>query len=202
MTTYEDIKFGGPVLCDILSILFARMLSSVKIPSQFKAELILPLFKGKGLEAHNKDNYHGIAMFSVFCKVFEMILLRKLEQIAEGKGYFSHMQFGFSEEVGCLEASYVISKCINQLLEKGDKVFASFLDVRKAFDTVWILGLLYKLKHELGIDSQLWLVIGKLYKDVRGQVLFNGHVSDTFDILKDSGQGKILAPFLYKVFIN
>ena len=38
-----------------------------------------------------------------------MILLRKLEQIAEEKGYFSHMQFGFSEGVGCLEASYVIN---------------------------------------------------------------------------------------------
>ena len=63
---------GGPVLWDILSTLFARMFSSVKVPSQFKVELILPLFKGKGLEAHNKDNYLGIAMFSVFCNVFEM----------------------------------------------------------------------------------------------------------------------------------
>ena len=107
-------------------------------------------------------------MFSVFCKIFEMILLRKLEQIAEEKGYFSHMQFGFSERVGCLEVSYVTSECINPLLEKGGKVFACFLDVCKAFDTVWIPGLLYKLKHELRIESQLWLVIRELYKDVRG----------------------------------
>ena len=33
MTTYEHIKFGGPVLWDILSTLFARMFSSVKVPS-------------------------------------------------------------------------------------------------------------------------------------------------------------------------
>ena len=121
--------------------------------------------------------------------------MRKLEQIAEEKGYFSHMQFGFSEGVGCLEASYVISECINQLLEKVGKVFACFLDVCKAFDTVWIPGLLYKLKHELGIDSQLWLVIRELYKDFRGQVLFKGRVSDSFDILQGSGQRRILAPF-------
>ena len=101
MTTYEHIKFGGPILWDILSTSFARMFSSVKVPSQLKVELILPLFKGKGLEAHNKDNYRGI----VFCKVFEMILLRKLEQIAEEKGHFSHLQFGFSEGVCRLEAS-------------------------------------------------------------------------------------------------
>ena len=63
-------------------------------------------------------------------------------------------------------------------------------------------GLLCKLKHEFGIDSQLWLVIRELYKDVRVQVLFNGHVSDSFEIVQGSGQGRILAPFLYKLFIN
>ena len=110
------------------------------------------------------------------------------------------MQFGFSEGVRRLEASFAISECINNYLRKG--FFACFLDVRKAFDTVWIPGLLYKLKHELGIDSQLWLIVRELYKEVRGQVLFNGHLSDSFDILKGSGQGRILAPFLYKVFIN
>ena len=116
---------------DILSTLFARMFSSVKVPFQFKVELILPLFKGKGLEAPNKDNYRGIAMFSVFCKAFERILFRKLEQIAEENGYFSHMQTGFNDGVGCLEAFCVISECINQLLEKGGKVFACFPDVAR-----------------------------------------------------------------------
>ena len=102
------------------------------------------------------------------------------------------MQFGFSEGVGCLGASYVISESINQLLEKGGKLFACFLDVCKAFDTVWIPGLLYKLKHELGIDSQLWLVIRELYKDVRGQLLFNGHVSVLLTFYRVQGREKYL----------
>ena len=79
----------------------------------------------------------------IYFKVFQMTLLRKLEQIAEEKGIFhiyTQIEFGFSKGVGCLEASYVISECINQLLEKGVKVFACFRDVRMAFDTVWIHG--------------------------------------------------------------
>ena len=123
------------------------MFSSVKVPSKFEAELILPLFKLKVFEAHNKDNYRAISMLSVFCKVFEMILLRKREQIVEEKGYCSHIQSGFSEGVDCLEMSYVISESINQLLGKGGKLFAFILDAHKAFDTVWIHGLLCKSKH-------------------------------------------------------
>ena len=78
MTTYEHIKFRGPVLWDILFTLFARMFSPVKVPSQFRVELILRVFKGKWLEAHNKGNCRGIAMFSVICKVFEMVHLNPI----------------------------------------------------------------------------------------------------------------------------
>ena len=93
--------------------------------------------------AYNKDNYRGIAKFLVFCKVFEMILLRQLEKIAELKGYFSYLQFGFREGVTCLDASFAIS--INHLIERGGK----------AFDSVWINDLLYKLKCKLGIDPKM-----------------------------------------------
>ena len=81
-------------------------------------------------------------------------------------------------------------------------MLACFLDVQKAFDTVWINGLLFKLKHELGVDSKLWMMIRELYKELKGQVIFNGHISRSFDILQGSGQGRILAPFLYKIYIN
>ena len=59
------------------------------------------------------------------------------------------MQFGFKERVRCTEASFTILETINHMLESGSKVFGCFLDVRKAFDTVWIDGLLYKLFSEL-----------------------------------------------------
>ena len=42
----------------------------------------------------------------------------------------------FREGVSCLDAPFVISESINHLIERGGK---AFLDVRKAFDTVWII---------------------------------------------------------------
>ena len=75
----------------------------------------------------------------------------------EGCGLFSNLQFGFQEGVGCTEASFTILESINHMLERGNKVFGCFLDVRKAFDTVWVDGLLYKLFTEFGISARMWL---------------------------------------------
>ena len=88
------------------------------------------------------------------------------------------------------------------MIEQGSKVFSCFLDVRKAFDTIWIDGLLYKLYHELGINSKLWLIIKELYTNIHACVTYNGFLSRDFVISQGSGQGRILAPFMYKVYIN
>ena len=67
-----------------------------------------------------------------------MILLNRLDNFAAHEGFFSEMQFGLQEGVGCTEASFTILETINHMLERGSKVFSCFLDVRKAFDTIWI----------------------------------------------------------------
>ena len=81
-------------------------------------------------------------------------------------------------------------------------MFTCFLDVRKAFDTVWIDGLLFKLFSELGINGRMWLVIKDLYTNVKAKVLYAGALSRKVDILQGTGQGRILAPFMYKIYIN
>ena len=58
-----------------------------------------------------------MTLFSVFCKVFELVLLDHLESIAQEQNYFSDLQFSFSNGVGCIEASYVISESVNQAVE-------------------------------------------------------------------------------------
>ena len=130
------------------------------------------------------------------------MLLNRLENYVSQKGLFSDMQFGFKEGVGCTEASFTILETINHVLEGGSKVFSCFLDVRKGFDTVWIEGLLYELFSEFGIRGRMWLVIKNLYTGVGASVLYSGSLSRQFHVLQGTGHGRILAPFMYKVYIN
>ena len=84
------------------------------------------------------------------------------------------------------------------MLERGSKMFSCFLDVRKAFDTVWIDGLMYKLFSDLGVNGKLWLAIKDLYTDVKARVLYSGSLSREFDIAQGTGQGRILARLCIK----
>ena len=111
-----------------------------------------------------------------------MILLNRLEKFAKQQGFFFNLQFGFEEGVGCIEASFTILKTINHMLEDGSKVFGCFLDVHKAFDTVWIDGLSCKLFTELGIEGKMWLAIKDLHTDIKAHILFSGMLSRIFDI--------------------
>ena len=89
------------------------------IPKSLKPGIILPLFKGIGAKANNKDNYRGITLFPTLCKIYEMILLNRLDNFAAHKGFFSEMQFAFQEGVGCTKASFTIPETINHMLELG-----------------------------------------------------------------------------------
>ena len=198
---YEHIRFGGTSFWQHLFHLYQAVFLNYSVSADLKTEIILSLFKEKGAKANSKDNCRGITMFPTLTKIYEIVLLDRLEKSANENAYFSNLQFGFQEavarRVGCFEASFTILESINYMLERGSKLFACFRDVRKAFDTVWIDGLLYKL-----FKGRVWLAIKDLYTDVKAQVLYEGVLLRKFSVSQGTGQGRIFAPFMYKVYIN
>ena len=109
-TAYEYLKFGGKQLWQVLSDLFVSMYSTRNVPSSLKIQLLLPIFKGKKLKASNKDNYRGITLFSVFCKVFELLLLDHIECIAQEQNYFQTYSLAFQKVWDALKHPILIVK--------------------------------------------------------------------------------------------
>ena len=48
----------------------------------------------------------------------------------------------------------------------------------------------------------MWMVIKDLYTNVKAQVLHAGSLSRKIDVSQGTGQDRILAPFMYKVYAN
>ena len=94
---YEHIRFAGPPFWKLLFQLYQTFFNDFSVCDSLLTGVILPLFKGKGAKANNKDNYRGITLFPALCKIYEMVLLSRLEKFAEQQRLFSNMQFGFKE---------------------------------------------------------------------------------------------------------
>ena len=91
----EHIRYAGPILWRLLFHMYQQLFENSVVCKSLKMGIIFPLFKGKGAKANNKDNYRGITLFPTLCKIYEMILLNRLEKFAVDKEYFSELQFGF-----------------------------------------------------------------------------------------------------------
>jgi hypothetical protein len=75
------------------------------------------------------------------------------------------------------------------------------LDIEKAFDTIWHLGLLYKLS-EIKFSISLIKLISSLLSQRKFWVLVEGEISTPLNIQTGVSQGSILYPALYSIHIN
>jgi hypothetical protein len=80
----------------------------------------------------------------VIGKLFEILLARIFHEVSE-RGLMRDEQFGFRPRHSTsLQLARLVERVTRNFCEKR-LTGAVFLDVAKAFDTVWIDGLLYKL---------------------------------------------------------
>ena len=88
-------------------------------------------------------------------------------------------QTGFRlTEVAWIRCSYTLNEIVQGRLRENKKAYAFFLDIQKAYDTVWCDGLWYKL-WEMGVKGRMWRVIMKMYRSSRSVVLIEGEKLDS-----------------------
>jgi hypothetical protein len=78
---------------------------------------------------------------------------------------------------------------------------AVFLDIEKAFDTIWHPGLLYKLS-ELEFPTNLIKLISSFLSQRKFRVSVEDEMSTAREIQAWVSQGSVLSPTLYNIYIN
>jgi hypothetical protein len=86
------------------------------------------------------QNLWLISLLSTAGKLFDMVILKIVQRHIEDKGPLNASQFGFHAHNSTTLQCHVTLDFNNKI-----SVAAVFLDIEKAFDTTWHLGLLYKL---------------------------------------------------------
>jgi len=113
------------------------------VPYGFKRSYIVPIpkVKDRRTRALTCDNFRGIAISPIICKVFEHCLLDGFKKFLAS----ADNQFGFKKGVGCNHAIYTVRKIVDKLVSNGYTANLCTIDLSKAFDKVNHYALFVKL---------------------------------------------------------
>ena len=195
----ELLKYGGSGMIELLHKLFSVIWREEIVPPQWREGLIVNLFT-KG-DKEDPGNYRGITLLSVVGKVFCKILNDRLVEHLDKGRVLHEGQAGFRLNKSCVDNVYTLNELVQGRLKEGKRTYAFFLDIQKAYDTVWRNGLWLKL-WDMGVKGKIWRVIKQMYESSRSAVLLEGERSESFSVQQGVAQGCSLSPILFSVFIN
>lgn len=190
----------SPLWLSFLLNFFNIILSSESLPDAWsKAAMIL--FHKKG-DTNDPLNYRGIALINTIAKIFTKILCSRLVKWTIAHNILSETQNGFRAGRSCSDNVFVLQSAIHcHLRLKKGNIYALFVDLRRAFDTV-SHELLWQKLFDLGVSTKFIRVLIQLYKNASFVLKLNDEISKDFNVTEGVLQGENLSPLLFILFIN
>ena len=182
-----------------LSVLINESFTIGVFPDKLKIAKVIPIFK-KGVKTKT-SNYRPISLLSIFSKIFEKLMQRRLQEFLETSEVLFCMQFGFRSGHSTEHALISLTESIKTTLDNKRLGCGIFIDLQKAFDTVNHEILLKKLEH-YGIRDTALAWFESYLTNRRQMVSINGYNSSMCSISCGVPQGSVLGPLLFLIYIN
>ena len=192
---YEILKLDSvkPVLLSLFQLVFDTSL----IPSLWRKAVIFPLLKDPSSDKRVPLNYRGISLLSCLSKLYSAFVNNRLTTYLENNDVLSDEQNGFRAERSCEDHVLTLSS----IIRNKPSVFATFIDLKKAFDFADRDLLLYKLLL-LNIDGMIYNSIKSIYSKTTASIRVNGTLTDWIDCRSGVRQGDNCSPTLFSIFID
>lgn len=192
------LKMCAESLTPCFVILFRKSLAEKTFPKEWKKAVITPVFKkGKKEEI---GNYRPISLLPCMSKVFERIVRQQLLDHLISKNLLNKNNSGFIPNDSTTNRLCLMVHQIAEALENKRYVRGVFLDVNRAFNSVWHKGLLFKME-QLGVSGDLLLWFKSYLADRQHRVRVDNNYSSWFCTNAGVPQGSVLGPICFLIFI-
>lgn len=186
-------------LISSLTILFNNAINNNYFPTLWKTAKVLPILK-KDKNPSDPSSYRPISLTPSLSKVFEAIINEKITSFCSNHNIIPDYQFGFKHHHSTTHAIHRLLSDVNSKVGNNLLVGAALLDLEKAFDSVWLNGLLFKL-HKKKFPKWLLFMIWDMISN-KSFITSDGINSSTiqFNITEGLQQGTVNSPILFNIF--
>ncbi|XP_015115564.1 uncharacterized protein LOC107040136 [Diachasma alloeum] len=161
---------------------------------------IFPIHKGG--DENDVGNYRGISLLNLGYKLLASIMADRLGCWLEKEGKLNESQGGFRRRRGTREQIFILNSLIgNSFKRKGGKLYAAFIDLKAAFDTVDRDLLLEKI-WRVGIRARFYDMIKAIYRVSENEVITGEGITGRFSTVRGVRQGCPLSPILFNLFVD
>ena len=193
------LKLFAPFISPILSDLFNQCLNRGVYPDVLKEASVTPVFKSG--DRGDPGNYRPISVLSDVNKLYEEMMLSRLNSFIEHNNIMSKTQYGFRAKTSTQEACIDLLSILLSAYTKKNYAIVLFIDFKKAFDTVNHERLLQKLSY-YGIRGVVLDLFSSYLTNRKQKVAFQGASSDYLPIVSGVPQGSKLGPVLFNLYVN
>ena len=140
---------------------------------------------------------------AVWEKYFCSILNQRLLEHANINNVLHKSQIGFLPKNRTADHVLTLRTLVDKYVHHhNEKIYACFVDFKKAFDSVWHDdGLLFKLL-QINVGGYSYNLIKSLYSNHTCSIKIGNSKTRPFQYARGVRQGCILSPLLFNLFIN
>ena len=122
------LKYGGEAIAILLKVYFQQILQSEDIPTQWNSSTLINIDKGRQ-DIEKLDNKRGISLTSNIAKLFEKIIINRLNNHLQ----FTEPQARAQPRKNTLTNLLALKSVIQQRMIQNQETYVAFIDVEKAF---------------------------------------------------------------------
>lgn len=195
----EMLKCSTKAMAPLINKLFNVILEHEYFPEYWSLGYITPIYKGGDI--CDMNNYRPITITSSLSKVFTQIMNNRLTNFIDTNSLLHNEQIGFRKHQCTSDHIFVLKTLIDSFKSQKKTLYTCFIDLSKAFDTVWREGLYYKLL-KLGVSSKFVNVLKSLYSNINSKIKVKNLLSKSINIDIGTRQGCNLSPSLFNIYLN
>ena len=195
------IKMAAAQIIPSITHVINLSLSLGKFPARWKISRILPLLKGKGLDALNPASYRPVSQLPVIAKLTERSVQRQLLMYLEQSNQLSPNQHAYRENHNTATALLQLMDAISVETDNNKITATMNMDLTAAFDCVPHRLLIEKLDY-YGIDDITKSWISSYLMDRSAFVAIGSEKSIIKPTPQGVPQGSVIGPLLYLIHIN